>query len=188
MTVAAYDHRDLHPRQVDHYLTPSFEGYPQEGDEATVVYRSKRTGDLIEQTGEIVDIRDEALHGSGTTPPSYLEIEIEVSGRDRNLRVWGGGNYSASDVDTEGCAPAQVYTRGLVDTPGGGSTWRTNGLGLLVRLGAEGGATFRVSIENVPSERLEEMPERIEKAVYKRFRNDMDGKDLLEVDVTEVSD
>lgn len=51
MTIAARDHRDLHPRGADRYETPTFHGYPEAGDEVRVVYRSKRTGDLTERAG-----------------------------------------------------------------------------------------------------------------------------------------
>lgn len=186
MTVPTYDHRDLHHRGRDHYTPPSFAGYPEERDEVTVVYRSKRTGDLTEQTGTVVDVDDMGSYGGSTTHPSYLEIEVDVPGRERNLHVWGGGGYGPDDAETEGMAPAQVCTRGLVSKPNGGRTWRTNGLGRLVRLSAEGGATFEVTVRNVPSDSLESIPDRIEKAIYKRFQNDRNAQDLLDVEVREV--
>lgn len=181
MTVASWDHSDLHPRGRDHYNQPTFHGYPEEGDEVRIVYRSKRTGDLTERVGTVEEVRDETF-GGGTTHPSYLELLVD-DGRDRDLRVWGGGGYSAENADAEGYAPAQVFTRGIVDDGHGGRTWRVNGLGLLVALYAPEGVTVEVTIKNVPEERLESIDARLEKAVYERFRRDKTAQDLLEVDV-----
>lgn len=186
MTVAAWDHRELHPRGSDHYERPTFEGYPTVGDPVEVVYRSKRTGELTTTTGTVEEIDDMSRYGGGTTHPSYLELVVDDGRRaSRELRVWGGGSYSESDTDTEGSAPAQVYTRGRVSDGHGGRTWRTNGLGRLIALRApESAVTFEVTIDNVPHDALDDMDERLAKAVHDRFNRDGNGRDLLAVDVT----
>lgn len=183
MTLAARDHRDLHPRGADRYTRPTFTGYPETGDEVKVVYRSMRSGTLKERVGTVEDVRDEGHYGGGTTHPAYLELTID-DGSEQDLRVWGGGTYGPSDADTEGEAPAQVYRRGLVDKPqGAGSCWRTMGLGCLVALYAPAGITFEVTVRNVPIDSLDDLGQTLESAVSQRFRNDSTGEDLLDVDV-----
>lgn len=190
MTLAAWDHRELHPRGSDNYSRPRFEGYPDEGDKVEIVYRSKRTGELTETTGTVEHVDDHSTYGGGTAHPSYLELVVD-DGRERELRVWGGGGYGPKSADVEGEAPAQVFTRGLVKDGHGGRTWRTNGLGRLVTLRVDSpGVTFEVTVKNVPEDALDgagtSMEDRLEHAVYDRFKRDSNGLDLLDVEVARV--
>lgn len=185
--IAVWDHRDLHPRGRDTYRDPTFQGYPEEGDEVRVVYRSKRTGDLTDRVATISSVYDSSSYGGGTTHPSRFELTLD-DGSGNDLRVWGGGGYDSEKADVDGYAPAQVWTRSLVADGHGGRSWRDTVLGRLVRLEAPRGAEFTVRVENLPSDRLDGLEDALEDAVYQKLRRDSTGQDLVDVTIDDVDE
>jgi len=179
MTVATWDHHDLNARDyMTSYAEPQFNGYPEERDEVTVVYRSKRTGDLTRRSGTVTDTYNES-HRRATTHPQYLELTVDTG--DAELRVYGGGSYGEESRDEEGSAPAQVWTESFVRREGG-RTRQKNIRGRLVRLDAP---THRLTIDvkNVPTNRVdgveESLPDYIREAVHDRT-----AQDLLDISIS----
>lgn len=179
MTVATWDHHDLDARDyITTYSAPEFSGYPEEGDEVEVVYRSKRTGDLTRRRGTVTNCYDPG-HSLGTAHPKNLELTVDTG--DAELKVWGGGSYGENDRDTEGRAPAQVWTESFVRREGGRTRQNTI-RGRLVRLVAPN-HRLTVDIENVPEDRVERVEDALADFINKRV-SDRTAQRLLETDIT----
>lgn len=67
-TFAARTHEDLLTGPTDSYEHPEITGYPVEEEDAKIVYRSIRTGELVEANVEIEEIQDDTRTFQTTSP------------------------------------------------------------------------------------------------------------------------
>ena len=198
----AESHEDLLTGPGDRYQAPRIEGYPEQGDDVTVKYKSKRSGDIVEAHGEVLDVRDEG-RVSGTTHPSYLLFEFHDDRRDRDVYVYGGGSYDTDDADNDSHAvPAQVWTETFADQGGATRSRRRTRLGRLVAIEAGESATFRVTVSGVPAHRginrysrdadwnhyADRWADAIEDAIRDVHTRDRTAQKLLDVDVERVTE
>lgn len=148
------------------YEEPEIRGVPQEGERATIVYKSFRTGAETSRTGEVVNVMDE-MTGSELYI-SHCEVTLEDAAGE--FKVWLGGSFHPEWVGSpdrpKGYEPSMVYTRFFQSNPNGGGHWRENQLGHVTEAIFPAGMEVTITFEGLTPDELNW--DRIESDLRKR--------------------